>query len=129
MIDFATALGERVRAARIAASMTQDMLGDTVGWKRSMVSNVEAGRSRVLAEKIPRLAQELGVSVVWLLTGDGEWTPPAPHHAMARHAYRTLTGTARQLYRLAAVIEHNAAELVGDDPAAAVALSDLDEAR
>lgn len=67
MDDYRTRYGERFRAARLNAEMTQTELGDALGLSRSSVANIEAGRQGVYAEDVVRAAVVLGVDPGWLL--------------------------------------------------------------
>lgn len=68
--------GERVRAMRIELGLTQPDLAArfpatsrgerTPNW----VSSIETGKQRIRLEEIPLIAEVLGVTVGWLLTGE-----------------------------------------------------------
>ncbi|MDA0564069.1 XRE family transcriptional regulator [Streptomonospora sp. S1-112] len=60
-------IGERVRASRAAAGLSQQALADTVGLERSMVSKLESGDRRIDAVELTRIARALGVPVSHLL--------------------------------------------------------------
>lgn len=67
MNDYRTRYGERFRAARMNAEMTQTELAHMLGLSRSSVANIEAGRQGVYAEDVVRAAVVLGVDPGWLL--------------------------------------------------------------
>lgn len=67
MDDYRTRYGQRFRAARLNADMTQEELGDALGLTRASVSNIEYGRQGVYAEDVVRAAVILGVEPGWLL--------------------------------------------------------------
>ncbi len=73
--EFYCDLGRRIAEARTDAGLSQDELGARMGGlTRSGVSNVEIGRSAVLAHNVVRYAAVLGVGPLWLLTGDSSAT-------------------------------------------------------
>ncbi len=59
--EFETALGTRIRAARIAARMSQTALGAAVGVTFQQVQKYELGKDRVTASTLLGLAAALGV--------------------------------------------------------------------
>ncbi|MBV2363006.1 helix-turn-helix domain-containing protein [Streptomonospora sp. NEAU-YY374] len=56
-------IGERVRASRAAAGLSQQALADAVGLERSMVSKLESGDRRIDAVELTRIARAVGVPV------------------------------------------------------------------
>lgn len=68
------AIGERIKAARMAAGLTQQQLADLIEVNRVEVSMMENGTREVGALRLRRLAGALNVSSDSLLTADG---PPA----------------------------------------------------
>jgi transcriptional regulator with XRE-family HTH domain len=69
--DTAT-FGDRVAAAREAADMTQKQMARRLGVKHSTVRDWEDDLSEPRANKLSMMAGLLGVSIVWLLTGEGD---------------------------------------------------------
>lgn len=63
-------IGDRVRAERLHAGMSQQALGAAVGLKKETVRDLELGKSRTTT-KLHSLADVLDVSVKWLETGLG----------------------------------------------------------
>ena len=67
-------LAGRLRLAREMAGLTQGQVAIQLGWHRPTVSEIEAGRRRVLAEELKTLAELYGVNAPWLIgetEGDG----------------------------------------------------------
>ena len=64
-------LASRLKLAREMAGLTQGQVATQLGWHRPTVSEMEAGRRRVLAEELNTLAELYGVNVPWLL-GEAE---------------------------------------------------------
>lgn len=65
-------LGRRIRAARTAARLTQEMLGERVGVSNVSVSDWETDKSPPELRNLIKAAVELGVRFEWLATGRGE---------------------------------------------------------
>lgn len=63
--------GARIKAARVAAGMTQADLAAAVGVSRSAVAQWETERAGQVNANLARIAEVLGVSAQHLLTGDG----------------------------------------------------------
>ncbi len=64
--------GDRVAAARDAAGMTQSILAKRLGVKLKTLQGWENDTSEPRANRLSMLAGVLNVSIVWLLTGQGE---------------------------------------------------------
>lgn len=73
---FARAFGDRMRTARTAAGMTQNALAVAVGATDASISNWENGKKVPTPDTIVAIADELGVTCDWLLTG--RRAPPRP---------------------------------------------------
>lgn len=71
----ASTLGDRLARAREASGMDQRQLARRLGVKLSTVQNWEYDRSEPRANRLQMLTGLLGVSIVWLLTGEGEGGP------------------------------------------------------
>ena len=61
------AVGEAIRSARLAQDMTQEQLAKAVGFLRTSVVNIEAGRQRVPLATLYDIADALGVQAAALL--------------------------------------------------------------
>jgi len=64
--------GDRLAAARDAAGLSQKELAQRVGVKSSTLRNWEEDLSEPRANRVSMLAGILGVSLSWLLTGEGD---------------------------------------------------------
>ena len=67
-------IATRLKMAREMSGLTQGQVASQLGWHRPTVSEIEAGRRRVLAEELKTLAELYGVNVPWLIReaeGDG----------------------------------------------------------
>lgn len=74
--DHAT-LGDRLAAGREAAGMTQAQLAERLGVRSKTLRDWENDVSEPRANRLQMLAALLGVSLRWLLTGEGgDVTPP-----------------------------------------------------
>lgn len=65
-------VGERIKAARETAGITQQQLADAVkaGGGRQQVCNWEADRRTPRRDALERIAQVLGVKASWLMFGE-----------------------------------------------------------
>lgn len=66
----AIALGARIRTQREHLGFTQDKLAGMIGVSENAITQYESGRSSPRRERIGALAQALGKSIGWLLTGN-----------------------------------------------------------
>jgi transcriptional regulator with XRE-family HTH domain len=80
--DVAT-LGDRLAAAREAQGMTQEVLAKRMGIKLKSLQNWEDDLSEPRANKLSMLAGVLNVSMVWLITGEGEGVADPEHEAIS----------------------------------------------
>lgn len=71
----AATLGDRVVAAREATGLTQKDLARQLGIKLKTVQAWEDDRSEPRANKVQMMSGLLGVSLTWLLSGQGEGIP------------------------------------------------------
>jgi HTH-type transcriptional regulator, cell division transcriptional repressor len=69
--DIAT-FGDRLTAAREAASMDQEALAKRIGIKKSTLRNWEDDLAEPRANRLSMLAGILNVSMMWLINGEGE---------------------------------------------------------
>lgn len=60
-------IAERLRAAREQAGLSQGQVAKLLGLQRPAISEIEAGRRRVSAEEIAKLAETYDVSAQWLI--------------------------------------------------------------
>ena len=81
-------IASRLRLGREMAGLTQGQVAKIRGWHRPTVSEIEAGRRRVSADELARLAELYGVSVSWLVEEEVEH---APSNARATLAARELS--------------------------------------
>jgi transcriptional regulator with XRE-family HTH domain len=68
----AATFGDRVAAARERAAMTQAQLARRLGVKLSTLRGWEDDLSEPRANKLSMMAGILNVSIMWLLTGEGD---------------------------------------------------------
>lgn len=64
--------GDRVVAARDAMGMTQSQLARRLGIQLKTLRNWEEDRSEPRANKLQMLAGMLNVSIIWLMSGQGQ---------------------------------------------------------
>ena len=68
----AATFGDRLAAAREALGLSQAQLASRSGVRLSTIQNWESDRSEPRANKLQMVAGLLNVSIIWLLTGQGE---------------------------------------------------------
>ena len=66
------AIASRLRLAREMAGLTQGQIARAVGWHRPTVSEIEAGRRKVSADELVRLAEIYDVNVRWVVGEEDE---------------------------------------------------------
>lgn len=66
------AIGARLQLARKARAMSQGELAEAIGVNRQTIVLWERGASEPGAVKLLRVAESLGTSIDWLLTGAGD---------------------------------------------------------
>ncbi|WP_209503387.1 MULTISPECIES: helix-turn-helix transcriptional regulator [unclassified Ruegeria] len=64
--------GDRLAGAREAAGMTQAQLARRLGVKKATISDWENDLSEPRANRLSMMAGMVNVSIMWLLTGEGE---------------------------------------------------------
>lgn len=68
-------IGEKIKQARIAKGMTQEDLGEKLGYKsRSSINKIETGERDIPRSQLKKIAHILGVSPISLLGLDDEDT-------------------------------------------------------
>ena len=75
--DETATFGDRLAAAREAVGMSQKALADRLGVRAKVIQAWENDMKEPRANRLQMLAGMLNVSLMWLLTGEGEGvTPP-----------------------------------------------------
>ena len=74
--DATATFGDRLTAAREAAGLSQRALGERLGVRAKTVAAWENDMAEPRANRVQMLAGMLGVSLIWLLTGEGEGVAP-----------------------------------------------------
>ena len=60
-------IGERIRAARLDANLTQEKLADLAGMDRQAVNRIEQGHASPLLDNLIRIAEALGTPLAELV--------------------------------------------------------------
>jgi transcriptional regulator with XRE-family HTH domain len=97
-------LGDRITAAREGAGMTQAQFSRRLGVKLSTVKAWEDDHTEPRANKLQMMAGMLGVSIRWMLTGEGDGPSEFPETESApdlRAAISELRQIAAEQARLA----------------------------
>ncbi len=71
-----TLIASRLRAAREAAGLSQGQVAKLMGFHRPTISEMEAGRRRVSADELIKLAEIYGVSVEWIASKKADEKDP-----------------------------------------------------
>lgn len=74
--DAAATFGDRLTAAREAVGLTPEELAQRVGVRGTTIVKWEEDLSEPRANRLQMLAGMLGVSLIWLLTGEGDGPEP-----------------------------------------------------
>ena len=67
----ADTLAARIKSARVASGLSQHLLGEAMGVRNQTIWRYEAGRAEPSGDLLVKMAQTLGVSAIWLMTGEG----------------------------------------------------------
>ena len=112
--------GDRVAGAREAARLNQAELARMLGVRKDTVQSWEEDRSEPRANKLSSMAGVLNVSIMWLLTGEGDGMTTPPNEGVAVD----LKGVLAELQRLrgdlasaearAGALEARLVQIVGD---------------
>lgn len=91
-------LGDRLAAGREAAGMSQSQLATRLGVRAKTLRDWENDVSEPRANRLQMLAALLGVSLRWLLTGEGnDVTPPDTEDGAPDPAMRSALAEIRSL--------------------------------
>ena len=71
----AATFGDRLALARESQNLTQEQLARRLGLRVQTIRNWEFDRSAPRANRLQMIAGFLNVSMIWLLTGEGEGGP------------------------------------------------------
>ncbi len=102
-LDAAATLGDRIAGARERAGLTQADLARRLGVRLITLTGWEDDRAEPRANRLQMMAGLLGVSIRWMLTGEGDG-PDGPEEATrpdVRAALGELRGLAAESARLA----------------------------
>ncbi|WP_010244118.1 helix-turn-helix domain-containing protein [Acetivibrio cellulolyticus] len=69
------ALGERIRKQRLKVNLTQEQLAEKIDMSYSFVGQIERGDRVLSLETLVRLANELSISVDYLIQDSLKFTP------------------------------------------------------
>lgn len=98
--DSQATLGDRLSAAREAAGLSQSALANRLGVRLKTLRGWENDLAEPRANRLQMLAAMLGVSLRWLMTGEGEGVAPPLSDQQAHD--ETLERTVADLRRMRA---------------------------
>ncbi|MDP5362418.1 MAG: helix-turn-helix domain-containing protein, partial [Paracoccaceae bacterium] len=78
--------GDRLAGAREAAGMDQKALAEKLGVKTNVISGWENDLKEPRANRLQMVSGILGVSITWLLTGEGDGPDAPDDHARTHSA-------------------------------------------
>ncbi|MFY9211637.1 MAG: helix-turn-helix domain-containing protein [Aestuariivita sp.] len=110
--DTAT-FGDRVAGARDAAGLSQGQLARTLGVRKDTVQAWEEDRSEPRANKLSSMAGVLNVSIMWLLTGQGEGMNEPPSETLLATDLKGVLADIRNLRSELAAAESRAGAIEG----------------
>lgn len=73
-----TTVGERIKARRSEQGLTQDALCKKAEISKGFLSDIENNNRGISANKLHNIANALGASLEYLLTGKADQTKPSP---------------------------------------------------
>ena len=88
----AATFGDRVAGAREAAGLSQAELARKLGVRKDTVASWEEDRSEPRANKLTMMAGVLNVTIIWLLTGEGEGMAPPPLDVLSAQEVAGIRG-------------------------------------
>lgn len=95
--DHAATLGDRLTAARTAAGMTRAQAAARLGVRGRTLAEWEEDGAEPRANRLQMLAALYGVSLRWLLTGQGEGAPEPLPEGQGAEALRAALADLRGL--------------------------------
>ena len=93
----AATFGDRMAGAREQAGMSQAQLARRLGVKKSTILAWEEDRSDPRANRLQMMAGLLNVSIIWLLTGEGDGVQPPGEGADLPQDIAAILGEIREL--------------------------------
>jgi transcriptional regulator with XRE-family HTH domain len=66
---------QRIKTLRIENGLTQEGMGEKLGLDRGTISKIERGENAPTAKTLIALREIFGVSIDWILTGEGSKHP------------------------------------------------------
>lgn len=100
-------LHERIRIAREEAGLTQGQLAKLLDVSRPTVSEIEAGRRKVSAVELGKMADLFRVSTEWLLGRDDSADMSQELLLAARHLEKLSTGDLSRVLELLRKVKGN----------------------
>ncbi|RSK50066.1 XRE family transcriptional regulator [Hymenobacter rigui] len=80
--DFTAGIGDRYKQIRAHFGHSREALGTIAGVSGTSIGNIEEGKHTPKAESVAAIARKLGISLEWLLFGEGSMLAAAPSSLM-----------------------------------------------
>lgn len=93
----AATFGDRVAGAREATGMTQAQLARRLGVKKATLNGWEDDLSEPRANRLSMMAGILNVSIMWLLTGEGDGTSGPADEVVAAPDFGEVLAELREI--------------------------------
>jgi transcriptional regulator with XRE-family HTH domain len=105
-------IAERFRLARERAGLSQGQAAKLMDIHRPTISEIEAGRRRVVAEELARFAELFGVNVAWLVgtRGDDPDLTDPRLALVARELKKLKSSDIDLVMQFIAAVQHNEEE-------------------
>lgn len=95
--------GERVKAVRKSASLTQEAFAARIGIKQNSVALIETDKRNASEQVILSVCREFLISETWLRTGEGEMKAPISREQEMAALVRNLMEDSPESFRSALV--------------------------
>ncbi len=112
-------LGHRIAEARATKRLSLEQMAQKAGITAETLGDWEAGAAEPRPNKMQMLAGVLGVSMSWLLTGEGEHGPHDDAHARLERLEQKVERMAQlqaELTRLSAEIAEDVSSMRAQEP-------------
>ena len=104
-------IGSRIKQARLAKNMTQEDLADQIDISVAFLSRVERGNAQINLKRLTQVAEILGVSPGYLLTGSNMKSKDYMKDDFIELLGKCTPSQQRLIYQIAELIYKNGIEM------------------